>query len=260
MERFVGRAVRSALRSAGPDVEVLVLDDGSTDNTQQAIAPFVTTSASDYDPRVRVYHHANRGKPATINRGFELAQGDYITILDADDELPADSLRVRWEKATSGTSQADCVVGGFKVIDEQSQEVGKRPAPSTASTSSLRRQYFVAYHTPFHLNACLLHRSLVRRVGCVDPQLTRCEDIDYALRVLAQSHTFRVTPSLVYCYRKYRTSRRERIHMRWITLKKRYAVLKRHAPPPLSVPAALLGVMVDALKLGYEVSIGNYTS
>jgi glycosyltransferase involved in cell wall biosynthesis len=77
--RFVGRAIDSALGQDGDDFEVLVLDDGSTDDTRDVVAA--------YGDRVRYFHHENRGQAATRNRGIDLSTGRYLIFLDADDRL-----------------------------------------------------------------------------------------------------------------------------------------------------------------------------
>ena len=75
---YVEQAVRSALRSAASGDEVIVVDDGSTDDGPQRVAAIA-------DPRVRLFAQANRGVSAARNRGIEEARGDYIAFLDADD-------------------------------------------------------------------------------------------------------------------------------------------------------------------------------
>ena len=75
---YVEQAVRSALCSAGAADEVIVVDDGSTDDGPQRIAAIA-------DRRVRLLAQANRGVSAARNRGIDAARGDYIAFLDADD-------------------------------------------------------------------------------------------------------------------------------------------------------------------------------
>jgi len=87
-ERYLAQAIESVINQTYPHWELVVVDDGSTDNT----APIVKTYS---DSRIRYTHQENRGQTAALNRGLELARGDYITTLDADDWLPATSLSER---------------------------------------------------------------------------------------------------------------------------------------------------------------------
>ena len=76
--RFIGSAVRSVLGQSLSDLELIVVDDGSTDNSLEILGGFS-------DPRLKVYPQANAGAHAAINRGLELASGVYLSILNSDD-------------------------------------------------------------------------------------------------------------------------------------------------------------------------------
>ncbi len=76
--RYIADAVRSILAQTFGDFEIVVVDDGSTDNTPEILAGMA-------EPRLRVIRQENAGTPAARNRGREMAQGQYITWLDADD-------------------------------------------------------------------------------------------------------------------------------------------------------------------------------
>lgn len=78
-ERYVGAAIESALAQTYPCVEVVVVDDGSTDCSRQVI--------SGYRDRVRVVQQPNAGQGAALNSGFAASTGDIVIFLDADDKL-----------------------------------------------------------------------------------------------------------------------------------------------------------------------------
>jgi|GEM_PF-517294 len=77
-ELFVADAINSVLLQSFADFEIIAIDDGSTDNTFAEIKKI-------NDPRIRLFHQTNIGAAGTINRGIELSQGQYITILNSDD-------------------------------------------------------------------------------------------------------------------------------------------------------------------------------
>jgi glycosyltransferase involved in cell wall biosynthesis len=78
-ERYLREAVDSILTQTAPDLQLLAIDDGSTDGTAEVLSSY-------RDPRVRVHtHRANRGLIATLNEGLELAEGIYLARMDADD-------------------------------------------------------------------------------------------------------------------------------------------------------------------------------
>src|SRR5690242_10687505 len=78
--RFLPQAIESALQQDYPEFEVLVVDDGSTDNTAEIAAVY-----SRADKRVRYLHQKNAGLPAARNTGIQHARFDFIGFLDADD-------------------------------------------------------------------------------------------------------------------------------------------------------------------------------
>src|SRR5207247_3262439 len=81
--RFLVQCVESILRQTGVDVRVLIIDDGSPDNTQA-----VGERLAIEDPRVEFRRHTvNQGHVATYNEGIEWAEGDYLLLLSADDVL-----------------------------------------------------------------------------------------------------------------------------------------------------------------------------
>jgi hypothetical protein len=77
--RYVGPAIESALAVDYPDVQVIVVDDGSTDGSQAVIA--------GYRPRITALFQENRGQIAATNRAFDLVTGDVVVFLDGDDLL-----------------------------------------------------------------------------------------------------------------------------------------------------------------------------
>jgi glycosyltransferase involved in cell wall biosynthesis len=97
------RAVNSVLRQSLPDWELIIVDDGSTDDTPQFLA-------SIRDPRVVVYRHPeNRGVTAAKNTGLDHIRGDWFTMLDSDDEMTSDALAVMIECATrTGATAITC--------------------------------------------------------------------------------------------------------------------------------------------------------
>ena len=84
-ERFIGPAIESVLKQTHSNLELIVIDDGSTDKTGEIIQSYD-------DPRLKYYHQENQDAYNTINRGLELAQGECIAILNSDDIYTNDRL------------------------------------------------------------------------------------------------------------------------------------------------------------------------
>ncbi|MFL0682749.1 MAG: glycosyltransferase family 2 protein [Algoriphagus aquaeductus] len=79
----LGRAIESVLHQSFPAFEVIVVDDGSTDQTRQLLESY---------PQVTYYYKENQGVSAARNKGAELSEGDWLIFLDSDDELMPDAL------------------------------------------------------------------------------------------------------------------------------------------------------------------------
>lgn len=160
-EAFLGEALESALAQDRGPVEVLVVDDGSTDRTAEV--------ASTYP--VRLLRSPNRGPAAARNSGLALARGEFVTILDADDVWPADRLS-RQVDHLHAHPEHGIVLGLTEIFLTPGQprpphwpvaHTG-RPIPAVAGSMLARAQVF-------------------ERVGGFDEELRQCEDIDWLARV-----------------------------------------------------------------------------
>mgnify|MGYP006270945475 CR=1 FL=1 len=257
MAEYLASAIRSVLVGTYDDVDVICVDDGSTDDTADVAYAFTHPESEEYDPRVRYMRQPNQGKSAAVNQGIEAMHGAYFTVLDADDELPPTSLERRVQ-ALQATEDADLAIGSFAVINEDGETVGNaRLAPVDPTPEALRHSFYLSYKTPFHFSACLLRQELVERVGPFDTELTRCQDGDYAIRSLMHTHGVVSIKDVVYLYRKHRDERSDRIRMRLATLQHRPTVLLKNFSFPQNYLYAFATAAFDIAKLFYEV-FSNY--
>ncbi len=104
-ERFVGAAVDSVLAQSCSDLELIVVDDGSTDQTGQIVQDYA-------DSRISYYYQENQDAYNTINRGIGLARGRYVSILNSDDVYTEDRL----ERLVERLTEQQCVCAFTDVI------------------------------------------------------------------------------------------------------------------------------------------------
>ena len=102
-ERFVGAAVESVLDQTYADLELIVIDDGSTDRTGEIVQSYA-------DPRIRYIHQENQDAFNALNRGMSLSEGSYISIIHSDDVY---QLEIRFFPVTR-----------FKHLDQQEDPDG----------------------------------------------------------------------------------------------------------------------------------------
>ena len=107
VEKYIRRCIESILAQTFADFELLLVDDGSSDN-----CPSVCDSYAERDTRVIVIHKANGGLPAARKSGFERAKGDYIAFVDGDDWVELQYLELLYACAKENNS--DLVFCGFK--------------------------------------------------------------------------------------------------------------------------------------------------
>ena len=257
MAEYVGPAIESVLAQDYEAFELLVVDDGSTDGTEDIVAPYADPSRPEYDERVRYVSQPNQGKASAVNHGLNLSTGAYITILDADDKLPSGSLSLRYTALEGDEATKGLAIGGFEVFDSEGKTVGGRPVLRVSDPESLYRNFFFYYKSPFHLNACLFPRELHERVGPFDNRLHRCQDIDYSIRLLKAANQVTWVHEPVYQYRKHRSEYTERVRIRRETLTHRSLVYWKNYQGWRRYVAVLAGVALDAGKFFYEMT-GNY--
>lgn len=258
MAEYLGDAIESVLDGDFQAVEVIVVDDGSTDETEDVIARYTTPSHSKYDERVRYHSQLNQGKPAAVNQGLSLATGSHIAILDADDKLTPDSLSTRYAHLESESRGGhDLVIGGFEVFNEGTTH-GTRLPPEQETPEELRRAVYLQWRSAFSLNACLVSRRLIDRTGTLDERFSRCEDIDYIIRLLEVADRPAVLPSVVYQYRKHRESTLKHVRLRMQTGWFRVRAFWKNYQGIQKWGAVLIGLSGDIVKLVYEALFGPY--
>jgi glycosyltransferase involved in cell wall biosynthesis len=259
-EKYVGSAIDSALTGQMDDLEILVIDDGSTDSSASVISEYTDPLSEQYDPRVRYEYQENQGKSAAVNAGFESAEGHYITILDADDQLPSKSLSYRYNALEEeGHFSKHLAIGEFDVFDERGDIVGHRCVPCKNNPKIIYKKFYRYYKSPFHTNACLFSHSLCEKVGLFDTRLRRCQDIDYSLRLLRETDCVAWVSETVYRYRKHRNSLSKRLQVRRKTLMHRPIVYWKNYLGWRRYFSVLTGLVLDFGKLVYELA-GNYES
>ncbi len=105
-ERWIGETMESAVNQTYPYVEVIVVNDGSTDRTSQLIHKYNS-------PRVKIIEQANAGGAAARNTALAHAQGDYIQWLDHDDLLAADKISEQIRRAQAVGDERILFSGAF---------------------------------------------------------------------------------------------------------------------------------------------------
>lgn len=172
---YIEQCLDSLLAQTVPALEILVVDDGSQDDTAQRVAR--------YGSRVSYIHKPNGGKPSAVNLGLARAQGDWIWILDDDDvALPqANEMRLAALAAQPG---AGFVYGAHRLGHDGADGrivPGRQHTPPPMQPGAL---FFELMRSCFwHLGTALVRRELHLQLGGLDPALLSGEDYDFQIRL-----------------------------------------------------------------------------
>lgn len=119
-EKYIIETIESVRSQSDADWELLLVEDGSTDNTMQVMQE---AAEKWQDTRIHIIHNEGRGAASARNKGLELAHGRFITYLDADDIWKPEKLAR--ERAFMQQKQAGFVFSGYEFADEKAVGTGK---------------------------------------------------------------------------------------------------------------------------------------
>lgn len=190
-EHTLLRTLQSVLDQTFKNIEILVVDDGSTDRT-----PEIARSLSD---GVRCIVQENRGVSQARNRGIEAARGTYIGLLDADDVWHPDKLTKQLAVLDADPGVMGSYVGLVRVTAEGDiiDHVRAREFDDLCRSLLLHSSVI-----PGSSSSLLLRRQVFDLVGFFDPTLSQCADWDFLIRASLKVPLAPVDKSLV----RYRTA------------------------------------------------------
>lgn len=171
--RFLSNAIESVLKQTYPSIEIVVVDDGSDDDTMSV--------ANRFSDRVQYVRRENGGPAAARNTGLNVVKGKYLCFLDADDQIHPHA--IEWlVDAAQGKEEILCVMGVRDFIHNEDLTTGREHFPP--QDGSLEERLLLNNFNP--PMAFLCSRQMVLNVGGFDPSagVNACEDWDMWLRLL----------------------------------------------------------------------------
>ena len=178
--QWVGRAIESVLAQTFEDFELILVDDGSPDDSAEVIARYT-------DPRVKLIRQENRGEGGARNRGIEASTGMWLTFLDADDQwLPGFLQTCR--DLIGGTPEADVVFTSHFRVDGSGRKSSIPVPKALAGTMPIVFDDMFAFRTKYHywpmcMGTFALSRSLLEKCGLFPVGLRIGTDAHFIMRM-----------------------------------------------------------------------------
>jgi hypothetical protein len=185
------QALESAILQDHPSVEVVVVDDGSTDRTPDILERY----AADHPARFRFARQANAGQASALARGFDLARGDLVGYLSSDDLLLPGAV-TKLVRALTAAPRAVLAYPGYQVIDDRGDVVDTITPPEYSRVESVRLQDTVVGP------GALFRRSVLERIEGWSPDYRYLGDFDFWLRMSRLGPFVRV-PEPLACWRRH---------------------------------------------------------
>lgn len=175
----IERAVYSVLDQITNEVELIVVNDGSTDNTKKILDLIVKKKIES----LKVFHQLNSGAASARNFGFSNANGEYLVFLDADDELAPGALAAILTFIKQHP-EARFVIGGHQSVLPNNDIKNHIPKPLPLSAYDRVKRYLIDKKISLSNGACVMHRSIFERIKYPE-HFRNSEDIPVFTYVLA---------------------------------------------------------------------------
>lgn len=204
LEGYIGETIESALNQTWQHIEIIIIDDGSKDNT-------LAVAKTYESPRVKVFSQINKGASAARNLGLSQAKGDYIQYLDADDLLSRDKIEKQLT-AIGGNKNRIAICPTIYFLD------GGNPFEQKPNARDAAFQYTTTSTLDFLLNlygvngngsmvtihSWLTPRPIIEKAGPWNEQISVDDDGEYFCRVVLAAQEIVTVDQVFNYYRKYK--------------------------------------------------------
>lgn len=211
--RFIEETIKSVLAQTYPNIEYIVVDGGSTDNTMEIVGR--------YSDRIStIIHEKDKGQSDAINKGFRLAHGELVGWINSDDILKPDCVEKIAELYVEHPDGVIYYGSEIDVIDESSRKLKTWGTKITDREYLLRQRYDVVQPGSFY------RTDLVREVGYLDETVHYCMDLDLFLKLLSRGKIYSYDASTLAAIRAWGETKTSTGRQKF--LKDIACILKRH--------------------------------
>lgn len=189
---YIVEAIASIFNQTYRSYEIIVIDDGSTDNTRQVLEPYLD--------KIRYLYQENKGVSHARNLGLEMARGEFISFLDADDFFLPDKL-AKQVAVFDAHPSLGIVHSGWRLVNEKGEKISDIEFWHWYGSLELDLETWVVWK-PVTISM-MFRKSWIKSVGGFDTRWHHGEDIDLVLRLSVNGCQAVWLPKITYCYRQH---------------------------------------------------------
>lgn len=194
-EDFIKQNVDSVLKQTHQNYELILVDDGSTDHSRDTIIDYARR-----DKRIKYIFQENQGAPVARNAGIEIAQGDFIYLIDSDDYLAEDAFESLLKAANR--DKADIIIGQYDKVNEfgvflEDEDFGYRDG-IVLTTKQHRKE--LSFLPPFPGNK-MYRASMIKDYAVTFASVKIAQDLNFYLKALLYANKVAIIPETIYHYR-----------------------------------------------------------
>ena len=188
-EKYISDAIESVLQQPLKDIEIILVDDGSTDNSQEICRKY----EKEYS-NVRYIKQENKGASVARNVGMNLAEGKYVMFLDADDRLVPDSLNTQMEQILKEDADIIACSNYFSNFERNRYSVESQLMDRCVSGWQI-------FNLPGHFGACIYRLRMLKERGVsFDAGVALGEDQVFKMKALYVAEKVRMVSQFLYIY------------------------------------------------------------
>ncbi len=186
---FIPDAIESVLSQTFEDLEIIVVDDGSTDNTKDVL--------NKYSDKIKYYYQDNKGPASARNLGIKNASGSYICFLDSDDIFIPNKLQVQIDTFNSISNQNTALLYSNFTSVNKKLNLSIQHYQCPRFKSHKHALGYLIKHNFINTSTVMIKKDCLYNVGLFDEELKYLEDYDLWLKLGYKYEFFHITKSLV---------------------------------------------------------------
>lgn len=175
-EQFLDECINSALNQTYDNIEIIAVNDGSTDNSKNILEKF--------NSKIKIIHKINGGTASALNAGIKEMNGEWFKWLSADDVLKRNCIDalIKETKQFGESAKNHIFYSNYEFIDEKSKIIGKYIKENYNDLDNFDRNVILLDHFFGSGNTVLIHKSVFEKCGVFDEHIGYQEDYEFWLR------------------------------------------------------------------------------